>query len=202
MSPQEASAYMEKMDVTADSLMSTNWFKKRAGDQERLRIAHIKDITMTVNEAIANGDVAMKEVLFYLVFKAPTRKKLKEKIANYQKAISVFNDGWMLFDCKHMQRDAIINTRLHDIPALQYGDGALKAIGLGSLSGHGAKTGQASKVNSLSITNAIDHKILTTSLGLSYPFFSKSSIADENTWFKGFQVDQASGDQDPYFNDY
>jgi hypothetical protein len=80
-----------------------------------------------------------------------------------------------------MQRDAIINTRLHDIPALQYADGALKAIGMGSLSGHSAKAGQASMVNNLTITSAIDHKILTTSLGLSYPFFSKSSIADEKT---------------------
>jgi hypothetical protein len=58
-----------------------------------MRITHIKDITVAVNEAIANGNVAMKEVTFYLIFKESTRRKLKNKISEYQKAVGVFNDG-------------------------------------------------------------------------------------------------------------
>jgi hypothetical protein len=74
-----------------------------------------------------------------------------------------------------------MNTRLHDIPELQYHKSSLGLLTSGKVSHENAVGGQASIVNATGIIPAIDHKILTTSLGLSYPFFSRSSVATEDT---------------------
>jgi hypothetical protein len=85
-----------------------------------------------------------------------------------------------LFDCKYLQKEAIYNTRLHDIPALQYKN-ASAVNKTNYYSGHQLKHSTHSAISKLSLTNSIDHKILTSSLGLSYPFYSRASIADASS---------------------
>jgi hypothetical protein len=80
-----------------------------------------------------------------------------------------------------MQKEAIINTRMHDIPSLQYHKSAMSLLKSGTMTHGGATASTQSFTNNLPILAAIDHKILTTSLGLSYPFFTHSSTATEKT---------------------
>lgn len=200
MEPKEANKYLENMSLTADSIMQTRWFKKRATDIERMKIDHIRQVTQAISESITNGQVGVKEVCFYLIFRDKTRKRINKRINEFREQISSFNVGWILTECRHLQKDALINTRLHDIPALQYHKTAINLLKTGTMTHHGATSAAQSYTNNLPIIQAIDHKILTTSLGLSYPFFTHSSLATEKTWFKGFVQD--SGDSSPYFADY
>jgi hypothetical protein len=80
-----------------------------------------------------------------------------------------------------MQKDAIINTRLHDIPALQYRKSSFSMLKSGKMNHAGATSATQSYTNNLPILAAIDHKILTTSLGISYPFFAHSIEATPKT---------------------
>jgi hypothetical protein len=70
---------------------------------------------------------------------------------------------------------------LHDIPALQYHKKSLSLLKTGKMSSSGALSATQSHTNNLDILQAIDHKILTTSLGLSYPFISRTTSATEKT---------------------
>jgi hypothetical protein len=88
--------------------------------------------------------------------------------------------------------DAFISTRIHDIPTLQYktrgSSGGIasmlkSAVNLAS-TGTNITVG-SSAANKLPIVNEIDHYILTTSLGIGYPFSAKPSSGDEKCWFKG-----------------
>jgi hypothetical protein len=58
-----------------------------------MKISHVKDIANRVTHDIANGEVGMKEVCFYLIFSDNTRKGLKKKITDFQRQLSVYNDG-------------------------------------------------------------------------------------------------------------
>ncbi|GHU52160.1 hypothetical protein FACS189496_1820 [Bacilli bacterium] len=93
----------------------------------------------------------------------------------------------MFYDCKYLQLDGLISTRIHDIPSLQYvqsknkGGNIKKIGGLASNIITSGTTVQvsSSNPNKLSIVQQIDHYILNTSLGLGYPFFEKSVVDDQ-----------------------
>jgi len=194
MSGEESSKYMEKISELADSIVTTKWFKKRASDAERLRIQHVKMLSEGVTAALAANKTQMKEAIFHIIFRANTRKQLKKDVENFEKSYSTFSDGWTVFNCKYLQRDCFINSRLYDVPSLQ-----MKGI---SKKGISASGGASDYIKSTNLAKAIDHKILTTSLGLSFPFYSRASIATKDTWFKGFIIDESSGAMDPFFENY
>jgi hypothetical protein len=93
MDPRDANKYLENMNITADSIIQTKWFKKRATDVERMKIQHLRDITQTISESITNGSVQLKEVCFYLIFRDKTRKRLMQKISEFKEKLSSFNIG-------------------------------------------------------------------------------------------------------------
>jgi hypothetical protein len=81
--------------------------------------------------------------------------------------------------------DAFVSTRLFDLPALQYRKSTssfgktLKSIANVATSGINVQA-ESSMVNKLPIVNSIDHYLLTTSLGLGFPFMVKGVSGDTN----------------------
>jgi predicted DNA-binding protein (UPF0278 family) len=58
-----------------------------------MKIDHLKQIAYEVSQSIVAGDVGMKEVCFYMTFRAPTRKKLHKAISEFKNQSSSFNSG-------------------------------------------------------------------------------------------------------------
>jgi hypothetical protein len=146
-----------------------------------MRIDHAKQVAFQITQQVASDEAELKECCFYLIFKDKTRKRLKKKILDYKNVTNSFSNGWLLYDCKYLQQEALINTRLYDVPSLQYHKSALKLLKSGVMSTAGSRAAGQSLISASPIISAIDQKILTTSLGLSYPFFARASVASETT---------------------
>jgi hypothetical protein len=92
----------------------------------------------------------------------------------------------MFYDCRFLQLDALISTRVHDIPSLQYSQHNKKKISdIASLAASIATSGTVVKVsssnpNKLPIVAQIDHYLLSTGLGLGFPFILKAVGSDKD----------------------
>jgi hypothetical protein len=86
-----------------------------------------------------------------------------------------------------LQYDALVSTRINDIPNLQYiqkthNSGATSMVkSMSSIITSGSTTyATSSLINKLPIVKDIDHYLLSTALGLGFPFIERIDDSDEN----------------------
>jgi hypothetical protein len=82
---------IEEMDTTVDNLVQTKWFKKQASETDRLRIMHVKEQVGDLNQQLAMGSINMKQCVFYIMFRAPTKKILNEIVKAYKENLFTSN---------------------------------------------------------------------------------------------------------------
>jgi hypothetical protein len=93
MDGKVANRYLEDCSNAADGIIQTKWFKKRASDVERQKIAHLHQVTQTIIDALSSGQVQLKQVCFYLIFRDKTKKRVNQKVASVKEKLSTFNSG-------------------------------------------------------------------------------------------------------------
>jgi hypothetical protein len=58
-----------------------------------MRIRKIKDEVIQLNEQLVNSSIAMKQVIFFMIFNGETRKQVKQKISDYKASLNTINSG-------------------------------------------------------------------------------------------------------------
>jgi hypothetical protein len=91
--PQNGVKHLEAMGSVADNLIQTKWFRRRATDNDRMRIQHVKEQIDMLNAQLVSNSIGMKQCMFYLMFTGSTRKELNAKLASFKEEMYTFNTG-------------------------------------------------------------------------------------------------------------
>jgi hypothetical protein len=89
---------------------------------QRIEIKKVDSQIAFISDQIASNShiYDLKELCIYVIFKANTRKELKQKMNSFDQKMMDYNRGFGVNDLNYFQMDAFTNTRCYELPSLQF----------------------------------------------------------------------------------
>jgi hypothetical protein len=187
-SPEQAKYAMEQASNTIYSLISSNWFKKRAKDTERKAIEEIDNQIGDITDAIVkrSQNYSLRKCMFYCIIKGGSKKDLENKVKNFNTWMKQYHRFFRIEDNSWLQFDGFVKTRINKIESYE-----------------NKGTKKNNKVKELDIIKDNQLHVLNTSLALGYIFSNSIQAATKSTWFQGFNVKPTNSSTiQPVFADY
>jgi hypothetical protein len=143
-----------------------------------MQIKKVEEEISLISEQIAREShiYELRELCMYVIFKGTTRKEINSKMDAFDKKLYDYEKNFVVNNLDYFQIDAFINTRMYELPSLQFRKSLFESF-------KNAFRSKRTTARTLPMEIIRDNAfhVLNSSLAIGFPFSNSISIGGEDT---------------------